>query len=168
MYTIGRLAKRARVKADSIRFYERQGLLSPASKTPSGYRLYTDTSLRRIIFIKHAQRCGLSLAEILELLELHAKAPESRAAALRRVAQKKRELDTTIATLHAMSAALASLLGTGADKREPLATSADSESPLLGALEACLNKQTGSATSTAAPAGNAKPQPTRTCFADAI
>jgi MerR family Zn(II)-responsive transcriptional regulator of zntA len=158
MYTIGRLAKRARVKADCIRFYERQGLVSPANKTPAGYRLYTDATLRRIIFIKHAQRCGLSLAEILELLQLHAKAPDARAAALRRVALKKRELDITIATLHALSAALASVLAPSSEPRSALATSSDSESPLLDALEACLNKEAGIVVSAVGYAGNAKPQ----------
>ena len=139
MYTIGRLAKRARVKADSIRFYERQGLLAAASKTPCGYHLYTDVTLRQIVFIKHAQRCGFSLAEIRELLQLHATAPEVRPAALRRVAQKKRELDTTISTLHAMSAALGSLLTPRPQNLEAPATAPDGESPLLATLEACLS-----------------------------
>jgi MerR family Zn(II)-responsive transcriptional regulator of zntA len=71
MYTIGRLARRARVNVDSIRFHERQGLLAPETKTDSGYRLYTDDALRRIAFIKHAQCCGFSLAEIGDLLRMH-------------------------------------------------------------------------------------------------
>ena len=152
MYTIGRLSKRARVKPDCIRFYERQGLLAAASKTPSGYHLYTELTLRQIVFIKHAQRCGLSLAEIRELLQLHAAAPEERAAALRRVAQKKRELDTTISTLHAMSAALGSLLTTSAQERDAMAAASNGESPLLATLEACLNVEAAPAVS-AAPYG---------------
>ncbi len=60
------------VTADSIRFYQREGLIRPARKSDSGYRLYTDEALRRIGFIKHAQQCGFSLAEIRELLELRA------------------------------------------------------------------------------------------------
>lgn len=71
MYTIGRLVQRAKLNVDSIRFYERQGLLFPETKTDSGYRLYNDGALRRITFIKHAQRCGFSLAEIGELLHIH-------------------------------------------------------------------------------------------------
>jgi DNA-binding transcriptional MerR regulator len=68
LYTIGRLAHRAQVTADSIRFYERQGLLTPATKTASGYKLYDDRAVRRLAFIKHAQQCGFSLGEIRELL----------------------------------------------------------------------------------------------------
>ena len=78
MYTIGRLARRAKVNPDSIRFYERQGLLSPETKTDAGYRLYTDDAVRRIAFIKHAQRCGFSLAEIGELLHMHNGDPAAR------------------------------------------------------------------------------------------
>src|SRR4051794_26311382 len=70
MYTIGRLARRAKVNADTIRFYEREGLLSPAGKTGSGYRLYGDEAARRIAFVKHAQRCGFSLADIGALLAI--------------------------------------------------------------------------------------------------
>jgi MerR family Zn(II)-responsive transcriptional regulator of zntA len=68
LYTIGRLAHRAQVTADSIRFYERQGLLAAATKTASGYKLYDDRAVRRLAFIKHAQQCGFNLNEIGELL----------------------------------------------------------------------------------------------------
>ena len=70
MYTIGKLARKTRVKADSIRFYERQGLIGPEAKTRSGYRLYTDAAVRRLLVIKNAQRCGFSLDEIGTLLRL--------------------------------------------------------------------------------------------------
>jgi DNA-binding transcriptional MerR regulator len=68
LYTIGRLAHRAQVTADSIRFYERQGLLAAATKTASGYKLYDDRALRRLAFIKHAQQCGFNLNDIGGLL----------------------------------------------------------------------------------------------------
>ena len=48
---IGRLAQRVKVNAGSIRFYERQGLLAPATKTNAGHHLYTDDTVRRIAFI---------------------------------------------------------------------------------------------------------------------
>ena len=138
MYTIGRLAKRARLKPDSIRFYERQGLVSPAQKTPSGYRLYTDVALRRITFIKHAQRCGLALAEIGELLQMHEAKPAARAAAYRLAVAKKIEIDKTIIALQAMSNALASLVATASDEGEVSISPDAQESPALVALEACL------------------------------
>lgn len=109
MYTIGRLARRARINTDSIRFYERQGLLSPATKTDSGYRLYTDDAVRRIGFIKHAQRCGFSLAEISDLLQMH-KGDPARSRGYRLAAEKQAEIENTIEALRTMSEALSCLL----------------------------------------------------------
>ena len=60
MLTIGKLAKQARVTTDTIRFYERIALIEATSKTSSGYRLYTEESVKRLRFIRHAQRCGFS------------------------------------------------------------------------------------------------------------
>jgi DNA-binding transcriptional MerR regulator len=141
MYTIGRLARRARIKTDSVRFYERQGLVAPATKTPAGYRLYTDAALRRLVFIKHAQRCGLTLAEIGKLLQLHETAPAARRGVYRLAAEKKREIEKTITTLRAMSEALSSLIPSGSDDSEAADTAGREESPVLLALEASLLEQ---------------------------
>src|SRR5687768_18474301 len=105
MYTIGRLAQRARINADSIRFYERQGLLSPETKTDSGYRLYSDAALRRITFIKQAQLCGFSLAEIRELLQMHNCDHAARAGVYRLAAKKSVEIRKTMTALEGMSQA---------------------------------------------------------------
>ena len=110
MYTIGRLARRANINADSIRFYERQGLLAPATKTDSGYRLYTDDAVRRIAFIKHAQLCGFSLAEISELLQMHNGETAARSRAYRLAADKQTEIETTIEALRCMSEALSCMI----------------------------------------------------------
>lgn len=139
MYTIGRLARRARVKADSIRFYERQGLISPTSKTASGYRLYTDAAIRRLAFIKQAQRCGFSLADIGELLQIDID-HTARGARYRLAAEKKAEIDGTIAALQAMSNALTLLLADSGEKGALEKKPAD-ESRLLTAMETCLADQ---------------------------
>lgn len=134
MYTIGRLAHRARINADSIRFYERQGLLSPATKTDSGYRLYTDDAVRRIGFIKHAQRCGFSLAEVAVLLQTDSVEPTVRANAYRLAADKQAEIDDSIEALRTMSEALSCML----DARDGGAESgpvAFEQSALMNALE---------------------------------
>lgn len=115
MYTIGRLARRANVNSDSIRFYERQGLLSPATKTDAGYRLYADDAVRRIAFIKHAQRCGFSLAEIRELVKMHTGDSAAREEGYRLAAEKQTEIQDTIEALHAMNEALEGLLQTRND-----------------------------------------------------
>ncbi len=68
--TIGKLAKRARVSIDTVRFYERQGLIAPPPRTESNYRLYPEAEVRRLRFIKRAKALGFSLNEIKELLAL--------------------------------------------------------------------------------------------------
>jgi DNA-binding transcriptional MerR regulator len=67
MFTIGKLADIAGVSSDTLRYYEREGLIEPAGKSPGGYRLYDKDSARRLRFIRHAQQCGFTLSEIREL-----------------------------------------------------------------------------------------------------
>ena len=66
----GELAKRAEVNAQTLRYYERRGLLLKPKRSESGYRLYDEDAVRRIRFIKKAQDLGFTLAEISELLSL--------------------------------------------------------------------------------------------------
>ena len=108
MLTIGRVAKKAGVSTDCVRFYERVGLLAATSKTRAGYRLYDDDCVRRLCFIKHAQRCGFSLPQIRELLQ--ADTGGNRKAALRLALDKKREIEDTMTALRAMSEALSSYI----------------------------------------------------------
>jgi len=56
MFTIGKLADTAGVSSDTLRYYEREGLIEPAGKSPAGYRLYDKDSARRLRFIRQAQR----------------------------------------------------------------------------------------------------------------
>lgn len=88
---IGEVAARAGVNVQTIRYYERRGLLPPVRRSRSGYRHYDGEAVRRLCFIKRAQELGFSLAEIRELLALrvrHADACES----VQRKAQAKLEL----------------------------------------------------------------------------
>lgn len=68
--TIGALAKVAGVSVQTIRFYERKGLLKPSARLPSGYRLYDAECARRLNFIIQAKGLGFSLAEAKGLLGL--------------------------------------------------------------------------------------------------
>lgn len=70
--TVSQLAREASVKATTVRYYERKGLLPSPSRSLSGYRLYPDETVRRLRFIKHAQELGFTLHEIDELLALTA------------------------------------------------------------------------------------------------
>lgn len=70
--TISRAAEAAGVSVETIRFYERKGLIAQPGKTVGGgFRIYPETTVRRIRFIRRAQRLGFSLAEARDLLSLH-------------------------------------------------------------------------------------------------
>jgi DNA-binding transcriptional MerR regulator len=68
--TISMLAKRTGIGADTVRYYERAGLLPPVARTRAGYRKYEESTADRLRFIKGAQRLGLRLREIAELLQV--------------------------------------------------------------------------------------------------
>lgn len=74
---IGQLADMAGVKSDSVRFYERSGLLPKPERLVSGYRVYDETSLKRLQFIKQAQVLGFSLDEIRRILNLQGRGKET-------------------------------------------------------------------------------------------
>lgn len=67
----GELARRAGVNLQTIRFYEREGLLPKPARTTSGYRAYQPSDLERVVFIKRNQELGFTLAEIKQLIDLH-------------------------------------------------------------------------------------------------
>jgi DNA-binding transcriptional MerR regulator len=62
--TIGELARRGNVATSLLRYYEKEGLLEPAGRTPAGYRLYAPDALKHLLFIRKAQRYGFSLKDI--------------------------------------------------------------------------------------------------------
>jgi len=138
MLTIGKVAEKSQVTADSIRYYEREGLVRPAKKSDSGYRLYTEEAIRRIVFIKQAQECGFSLAEIRELLELRSTDQACCDDIYRVSVQKKLQLEHKIKALTAMSQALTRLIDMCSHDRKSL-----DECPILGALEAGMVKRNG-------------------------
>jgi MerR family copper efflux transcriptional regulator len=70
---IGELAARCGVSRDTIRFYEREGLLPVPRRTPSGHRFYDSEAMDRLGFIRGARRLGLTLQDIGELLRLRDK-----------------------------------------------------------------------------------------------
>ena len=115
--TIGRLAAAAGVNVETIRYYQRRGLMSEPAKPMNGQRRYADDAVRRVRFIKRAQVLGLTLEEIASLLELD----EAHACAETRdlAAHKLEVIDSKLADLKAMRRALTSLLrecGTGSAK----------------------------------------------------
>ena len=108
--SIGKLAKQTGVGIETIRFYEREKLIPEPPRTAAGYRQYSEESIQRVSFIRHAKELGFSLKEIRELLSLQA-SPRSSCADVRSKAQLKiGEIDRKIAALRAMKKALANLV----------------------------------------------------------
>jgi MerR family Zn(II)-responsive transcriptional regulator of zntA len=70
MYRIGELAASCEIKADTLRFYEKHGLLTPSSRSDSGYRLYSEQDKAKLSFIIRAKAVGFTLNEIAELLSI--------------------------------------------------------------------------------------------------
>ena len=67
-FTIGEAARRAGVSADTVRYYERRGVLPTAVRTANGYRRYADASVQRILFVRNALRVGFTLKQIATFL----------------------------------------------------------------------------------------------------
>ena len=70
MLKIGELAALANISRDTLRFYEKHGLITPSDRNDAGYRLYSNTAVHRISFILSAKEVGFTLKEIHQLLEL--------------------------------------------------------------------------------------------------
>jgi Cu(I)-responsive transcriptional regulator len=105
---IGQLAKRGGVGIDTVRYYERNGLLTPATRLASGYRRYSELELARLRFIRRAQALGFTLKEIKELLALSAQRDVGR---VKRSAQAKlKDVKSRIAALERMRDGLATLI----------------------------------------------------------
>jgi len=68
--TIGQLARQANVNIETIRYYQRLGIINEPRKPEQGYRIYPQETINRILFIRRAKQLGFSLKEIAELLEL--------------------------------------------------------------------------------------------------
>ncbi len=69
-FQIGSVASRSGLTVDTIRFYEKQGLIAKPSRSEGGFRLYTEAAIERLSFVSRAQTLGFSLEEIRELLVL--------------------------------------------------------------------------------------------------
>ncbi len=130
-FTIGRLASKAGVNLETVRFYERKGLLPRPPRSASGYRLFPAEAERRLKFIRRAQELGFSLAEIAELLSLrvsrHTTSEEIRARAEAKITDieaKMRSLDSIRKTLRKLTRVCD---GCGPVARCPILESLDGE-----------------------------------------
>lgn len=97
--TVSKLAAQVGLTPDTVRYYEKAGLLPAPARTPSGYRVYGEDAVERLRFVKGAQRIGLRLREITELLEIGDRGlcPCGHAETL--LDRRMAEIDTEIASL---------------------------------------------------------------------
>ena len=129
-YTIGEAARAAGVNIETLRYYERRGLLPAPPRSHANYRLYPHQSVRLVRFIKRAQELGFTLNEVRELLAFRDSGESASCADVRQQARLKlRSIDAKIQSLQAVREALAELVqkcsGSG-----PVA-----DCPILEALE---------------------------------
>ena len=104
--SIGQVARRAGVGIETVRFYEREGLLEEPPRRASGYRQYSDQVVKRIRFIKRAQQLGFSLKEISELLLLRVDTQTSCEVVKQRTEAKIAEVEQKLVELQRMRQAL--------------------------------------------------------------
>lgn len=127
--TIGAVARCAGVGVETIRYYERRGLLPEPPRSRAGYRMYAATDIERLCFIKEAQALGFTLEEIGDLLALRVDAERSCDDVRRRAEGKVAEIEDKLHSLQAMRAALTEMIL--ACEREGL----EGDCPFLEALE---------------------------------
>ncbi len=103
------VAKLGGVNVESIRFYEKLGLLAKPPRTTAGYRVFSADAVRRVRFIKRAQELGFSLKEIKELLALRLDPDTTCADVRRRAEEKLADIEQKIADLRLMTKTLTRL-----------------------------------------------------------
>lgn len=126
--TISRVAKAAGVHPETVRYYERLGLM-PRPPRAGAYRVYAKEHIARLVFIKRSQGLGFSLKEIAGLLALRVQRGASCAEVKRRATQKLGDIDAKIKALKAIRGALTRLA------RACRGTGPQAECPLIDALE---------------------------------
>jgi MerR family copper efflux transcriptional regulator len=116
-YTIGQVASRADIAVDTIRYYERAGLIPPPARRASGYREYPADTVARLRFIRRAKSLGFTLSEIAELFELtqrnHANVHGVKAAAAAKLQLVESKLDELQRIRSALQQLLVSCPGQG-------------------------------------------------------
>jgi Hg(II)-responsive transcriptional regulator len=127
--TIGTVAQQAGVNIETLRYYERKGIIPKPLRTSSNYRLYSKETVRRVRFVKRAQELGFSLREIKELLALRATRGAKCQDVRRQALYKIGEIEEKIQTLQAMQDALHRLVKECGSANVPV-----SDCPILESL----------------------------------
>lgn len=129
--TIGQLAKRAHVNTETVRYYERRGLMPEPPRRQSGYRQYSQDDVARLQFIKRAKELGFSLEEISELFSLRVDPHTTCGDVKMRADTKIADIEEKIEILEEMKRALVKLTarcrGRGPASACPILEGLDSE-----------------------------------------
>jgi len=133
--TIGQLAREAGIGIETVRFYERRGLIEDPPRRESGYRQYPTNSVARLRFICRAKELGFSLDEIGELLVLRSHPDENRDRVRAKARTKITDIERRIADLKRMKATLTELADACACRR------ASEDCPILEALDGGPGKE---------------------------
>lgn len=133
--TIGILATASKVNVETIRFYERKGILKQPKKQ-GGFRYYPKSFIDRIQFIKRSQELGFTLAETKELLDLKIKNQSKCGDVLSKTNEKIREIEKKISDLKKMKKSLKELANCCVDNEQPL-----SDCPILECFISSKEKQ---------------------------
>ena len=129
------VARRGGVNLETVRYYERRGLLPKPPRLASGYRAFDPDAVQRVWFIKHAQALGFSLKEVRDLLALRITPGKSCADVRRRAETKLADIEAKIAGLRAMKRALSEFVA-GCSGRGPIEAC-----PILEALDSDADQQ---------------------------
>jgi len=127
--TIGQLARKAQVHVETVRYYERRGLLPQPLRRWSGYRQYSQDDIARLRFIKRAQGLGFSLKEIADLLSLRVDPDSSCRDVKERAEAKLADIERKLQTLEHLRKALKKLVASCRGR------GSTSDCPILEALE---------------------------------
>jgi MerR family mercuric resistance operon transcriptional regulator len=127
--SIGQAARQAGVGVETVRFYEREGLLEQPERRPSGYRQYDSQVVERLRFIRRAKELGFTLKEIAELLSLRLDPTKKSGDVKRRAEAKLADIESKIKTLRRMHKALSKLTAACSGHGKT------SDCPILDALE---------------------------------
>ncbi len=121
---IGQLARRAGVPIDTVRYYERNGILPPPERQSSGYRRYGDDDVSRLRFVRRAKGLGFTLGEIRELLALSSRRDDDMAGLKATASEKLADVEQKLAELTRVRDGLRTLVascpGHGALERCPI------------------------------------------------
>ncbi len=134
MLRIGEVANKSHVGVETVRFYEREGLIALPKRNVSGYRQYSESAIKQIQFIQHAKTLGFSLKEIRELIKLKS-TRDARCKSIKSTAKAKiSDIQEKIDALKRMKMALEPLVAQ-CKSSDPI-----SDCPILNALDETANE----------------------------